>query len=69
MKKVRHVKSVDNSPDGFKPNDSEPGWSRIVAGVAVGAAAITTLAITGSVEQATTVAVLVMFPLRGSVRD
>jgi hypothetical protein len=62
--KVRHAKSLDNSV-----HKSEPGWNRIVAGVAVGGASIATLAITGSMEQATTVAVLVMFPLRGIVRD
>ena len=62
--KVRHVKSLDNSV-----HSSEPGWNRIVAGVAVGAASITTLAIAGSMEHATAIGVLVMFPLRGSVRD
>jgi hypothetical protein len=66
MKKVRHVNSVDNSVHVPEPHNSDSRWSRIVAGVAVGASSITTLAITGSMEHATAVALLVMFPLKGS---
>jgi hypothetical protein len=69
MSKLRHVKSCDNSAHGSEPHNSEPGWHRIVAGVAVGAASITTLAITGSMEHATAVGLLVMFPFRENARD
>jgi hypothetical protein len=69
MSKVSHVKACDNSAHNFEPRNSELSWNRIAAGVAVGAVAITALAITGSMEHATAIAVLVMFPLRGSVRD
>jgi hypothetical protein len=63
--KVRHVKALDNSA----PNDGLSGWKRIVASTVVGAAAITTLMITGSMEHTTAVAVLVLLPLGVTLRD
>jgi hypothetical protein len=48
---------------------SGPSWNGIVSSVVVGAVAITTLAITGSMEHATAIAVLAMFPFKGGVRD
>jgi hypothetical protein len=62
--KVTNVKCIDNSA----PNDELSGWKRIVAALVVGAASIATLMITGSMEHTTAVTLLVMFPLKESVR-
>jgi hypothetical protein len=56
---VRHFQVPDNSGHDEGLN----GWARIVASVVIALAAIATLWLTGSIEHATAIGVLILIPL------
>jgi hypothetical protein len=55
-------------PDNFRPDNGLTGWERIVAAIIVGAAALGTLWLTGSIQYAAVVTGLIFVPLGLTLR-